>query len=110
MAQYEQQVELAMSADEAVHRLYGAISSLRGAGPPQVEGPWVTTQIGMSGFSWGETVAAYVQPGPDRCWVTVRSKSDFALVDWGKNKKNVQTVLDHMLQPPPPPQPAPPPY
>lgn len=35
MAQYEQQVELAMSADEAVHRLCGVIGSLRGAGPVQ---------------------------------------------------------------------------
>lgn len=112
MAKYERQVEVAMPPEEAMHRLYGALGSLKGAGPPRVDGPWVTTTIGMSAWSWGETVSAYVQPGPGRCLLTVRSNSAFALVDWGKNKKNVERALARLHQPPPAPAapPAPPAY
>lgn len=102
MASYERQVELVISPDEAIHRLYGVLGSLNGAAPPRVEGPWVTTQIGISAFSWGETVAACVSPGPGRCLITIRSKSAFALIDWGRNKKHVETALARLQHPPPP--------
>ncbi len=90
-----------MPPEEAIHRLHGALGSLKGASPPRVNAGAVVTAIGMSSFSWGETVEAFVQPGPGRCLVTVRSKSAFALIDWGKNKKNVEHALAQ-LQPAPP--------
>jgi len=92
-----------MPPEEAMRRLYGALGSLPGASQPRVDGPWVTTSIGVSVWSWGETVSACVQPGPGRCLLTVRSNSVFALVDWGKNKKNVEGALAQLSQPPPSP-------
>ncbi|MGB9377163.1 MAG: hypothetical protein WCB04_06580 [Mycobacteriales bacterium] len=99
MAAYERQVEVVMSPDEAMHRLFNALGSLRGAGQPRVNVPWVTTEIGPSLWSWGESVSACVQPGPGRCLLTVRSKSAFALVDWGRNKKHVETALSRLYPP-----------
>ena len=98
---YERQVELAVSPDEALHRLYTAFGAIKGAGPARVHGAWVTANVGTSMASWGETVEGVVQPGPDRCLLTVRSKSAFALVDWGKNKKNVEAVITALNQQPP---------
>ena len=89
-----------MPPEEAMRRLHGALGSLPKASPPHVNGAWVTTSIGASAWSWGETVSAYVQPGPGRCLLTVRSKSAFALIDWGKNKRNVERALAHVLQRP----------
>ena len=97
---YERQVELPIPPQEAIHRLYGALGSLPRASGLRVDGPWVSAHIGMSFLSWGEHVAAHVQAVPGRCLVTVRSKSDFALIDWGKNKKNVETVLARVAPPP----------
>ncbi len=102
MAKFERQVELAMPPQEALHRLYTALAALPQAATPRVEGQWVTTTIGTSMWSWGETVAAYVQASPRGSLITVRSKSAFALVDWGKNKKNVEKALAGLNAPAPP--------
>lgn len=100
MANYERQVEVVMPPEEAMHRLYGVLASLPGASQPRVDGAWIITNIGVSMWSCGETVTAYVQPGPGRCLLTVQSKSAFTLVDWGKNKKNVETALARLHQQP----------
>lgn len=102
MPNYERQVELAVPPQEATNMLLAALGALPKASPPRVDGAWVTTNIGVSGMSWGENVAGFVQPGPGRCMITVRSKSVFGLVDWGKNKKNVEATLARLHGPPPP--------
>jgi hypothetical protein len=93
MAKHEQQVQIPVSPEAVTQRLYEAMASLKGASPPLVQGQWVTTNLGMSAMSWGERVSAHVQAAPGGSVVTVRSVSAFALVDWGKNKKNVGKVL-----------------
>jgi uncharacterized protein (DUF1499 family) len=95
---YYGQVELAMSPDEAIHRFYGILCSLPRASPPCVEGASVWTNIGPSIWSWGETVGAHIEPRPGRCLITVRSTSTFAFIDWGVNKRNVDTVLNRVIQ------------
>jgi len=101
-----------MSPEEAMHRLYAALGSVPKASRPQVDGPWIKTSIGMSIWSWGETMVGHVQPGPGRCMVTIRSNSavTMTLFDWGKNQKNVEAALTQLTQlarmqpqaPPPP--------
>jgi len=99
VAQHEQRIEIAGSPQEVTQRLFHALGSLPGASPPLVQGPSISTNLGTSMMSWGERVTAHVQPGPQGCLVTVRSVSAFALVDWGRNKKNVNAVLSRLAPP-----------
>lgn len=57
---------------------------------------WTVTYIkGISLTSWGEKAWAQVTQGPDgRTWVTVTSKLNFGLVDYGKNTKNVNAIVE----------------
>lgn len=105
VASYEERIEIPASPQELTQRLYHALAALRGSGLPVVQGPWVSTEVGMTLMSWGERVTALVQPGPHACLVTVKSTSTFALIDWGRNKKHVTAVLARIAAPLPP-QPA----
>jgi hypothetical protein len=102
MAKHERQVQIPASPEAVTQRLYEALASLKGASAPLVQGQWVTTNLSVSAMSWGERVSAYVQAAPGGCVVTVRSASAFALVDWGKNKKNVTKVLAWIVPAAPP--------
>ncbi len=102
MASYEEHIEIAAAPHELTQRLFHALAALRGAGLPVVQGPWVSTEIGMTMMSWGERVTALVQPGPHACLVTVKSTSTFALIDWGRNKRHVTEVLSRIAAPLPP--------
>jgi hypothetical protein len=93
VAQHERQVQIAASPQDVTSRLFQSLGSLAGASPPFVQGQVVSTSIGTSMLSWGERVTAHVQAVPSGCVVTVRSASNFALFDWGKNKRNVEQVL-----------------
>ena len=44
--------------------------------------------------SWGERIVANVSSGDSGTSVRVESKLKFGLVDWGRNKKNVEGILD----------------
>ncbi len=102
MASHEQRIEIAASPQDLTQRLYYALAALPGATMPVVQGPWVSTRIGMTMMSWGERVTALVQPGPHACLVTVKSTSTFALIDWGRNKRHVTEVLSRIAAPLPP--------
>lgn len=54
--------------------------------------------VGTSWLSWGETVSATIGHGPHGAVVQVRSESTLptTLVDWGKNRKNVEGVVNHL--------------
>ena len=48
----------------------------------------------MSAMSWGEDVQVQVwETAPGQAGVRVSSQLKFGLVDWGKNKKNIQAIL-----------------
>jgi len=87
-----------MSPDEAIHRLYGILGTMPRAKQPRVEQGWVWTKMGWSAASRGETRGGFVEPGPGRCLITVRSISNFALIDWGVNRRNVEAVLNRLSQ------------
>jgi len=56
---------------------------------------WIVAKAPMSFRSWGERVEVVVG-APDSSWayVTVSSRSIFGLIDWGKNRENVERVVD----------------
>ena len=53
----------------------------------------ITFRVPMSWRSWGEKVRICLE---DNGNATVSSKSVWQLYDWGKNKRNVQAILDWM--------------
>jgi hypothetical protein len=71
----------------------------------------VRVSAGMSAFSWGENADVHVWgAGEGRTGVQVRSALKFGLVDWGRNKRNIDRLFarvgDVLAAGPPPPPPA----
>ena len=70
----------------------------------------ITVSAEMSAFSWGENAEIRVwQVRPGVQGVGVRSALKFGLVDWGRNKKNVERLfarIQQVLTESPPPTPA----
>ena len=54
--------------------------------------------VPISWTSWGENVTAVVGFGPAGALVTVESRCALPtqLVDWGKNRKNVEQIVQHL--------------
>lgn len=52
----------------------------------------------VSATSWGETVIIQVQPAGAATSLYVQSKSHWALVDWGKNNRNITQFLNRISQ------------
>lgn len=52
---------------------------------------------GMSWKSWGETIQISILPSPvfDSI-LSIKSKSHYALADWGKNKENIYNILSEL--------------
>ncbi len=97
-AKHQRHAEIPVSPEAATHRLAQALQALPRSRRLTVAPPWVTVKIGMSLWSWGESVTAHVQTVPGRgCFVTVRSVSAINLVDWGINRRNVETVLSWIM-------------
>jgi nitrate reductase NapAB chaperone NapD len=54
----------------------------------------ILAATGVSFKSWGEKVPIAVsESGPGKSIVSVTSQSKMALVDWGKNKQNLERIL-----------------
>ena len=87
-------VEYQMPLD-AVFSLY--MEALPAAGfraVPNYEHRSIVAHVGVSFWSWGENIniAMTVTPSGSTA-VTIYSASSYALVDWGKNRKNVEKIL-----------------
>lgn len=54
----------------------------------------VTTALSLR--SWGERLYITATPGGNGSVVEVDSRSRMALVDWGKNRDNVEGLLDEL--------------
>lgn len=55
----------------------------------------ILINIGVSLFSWGENVTININPIDEKqTEVTLTSGSKFALIDWGKNKKNITNLVE----------------
>ena len=59
----------------------------------------IKASVRMGLWSWGEAIELTVTPGSGSLvsvTVSSRSRMPTTLVDWGKNRKNVSTILYHM--------------
>lgn len=78
------------------------------SGMPKVTGmittpPYVQAKVGMGWASWGEKISVHIAPGPGGTAVHVRSECAFPLqlVDYGKNRKNVEHIVQGLTPNPP---------
>jgi hypothetical protein len=70
----------------------------------------LSTSMGLA--TWGENLTAHLRPLPTGVEVTLSSALKFGLVDWGKNKRNIDKLfarIEQVLRDGPPPPPGPPP-
>jgi hypothetical protein len=70
------------------------VKGMKVASSDESSGTIVAT-TGVSLRSWGEKIPIVVtESEPGKSMVSVASKSKMALVDWGKNKQNVERILE----------------
>jgi hypothetical protein len=59
----------------------------------------MTISVGISWKSWGESIALkVVDVADDKCVVKLLSASDMALIDWGKNRDNIDKITSALHQ------------
>ncbi|MEM9565194.1 MAG: hypothetical protein AAGA93_21410 [Actinomycetota bacterium] len=88
--------EVRPAVDRAVREL--------GLTPDPTSGEWeVRASQSMSTFSWGERIHVLTATNPGGgTQVVVESKLVFGFVDWGRNQRNVESIigsLDDLLTP-----------
>ena len=77
--------------------LLQAIPGIKGMRVDQVDeaGGYIVAKAGASMASWGEKIPIQVTAlSQSTCRVDMRSAVRAQLVDWGKNKKNIEAILD----------------
>lgn len=58
----------------------------------------ISTSMGLA--TWGENLTAHLRPLPTGVEVTLSSALKFGLVDWGKNRQNIETLFGVIYRPP----------
>jgi len=59
----------------------------------------IKAHVGMSAWSWGEHLEIILyETTPNSAALTVSSGSHYALVDWGKNQKNIDELTALIMQ------------
>lgn len=85
-------------AAQAMHvlRTLPRIGSLSGPGP------LITATVGVSMASWGEKIEIRLAHGQGGTVATVTSSSAMPtqFIDWGRNRKNVATIIAGLTPPP----------
>jgi hypothetical protein len=52
----------------------------------------ITAKAGVNLRTWGENIHVYVDP-EDQVYITSKSRFPLTLVDWGKNRWNVERIF-----------------
>ena len=94
-ASYTEQIEQSGSRDDAREAASYAFDAL-GWKYEQSDRDIYKAELEVSGSSWGETVTvSFFEPGV----VIVENKCSFPfqIFDWGKNRRNVRTFIEHFL-------------
>ena len=75
--------------------MYRALASMATVRQVDAERLYVAGTAGVSVASWGERIQVWVTPGSPETIVTVESrcKLPMQLVDWGRNRRNVNRLL-----------------
>jgi hypothetical protein len=55
----------------------------------------ITAKAGVNVRTWGENIHVYVDP-EDRVYITSKSRFPLTLVDWGKNRWNVERIFTRL--------------
>ncbi|MFV0533160.1 MAG: hypothetical protein ACK5MR_05850 [Cumulibacter sp.] len=91
---HERQLTIPAPPEAVAQRAREVISRM-----PKVTGvimtpPTVQAKVGMGALSWGEKITVTLQPIDGGTGVHIRSQCAFPLqlVDYGKNKKNVESI------------------
>ena len=58
----------------------------------------ISTSMGLA--TWGENLTAHLRPLPTGVEVNLSSALKFGLVDWGKNRQNIETLFGVICRPP----------
>ena len=77
----------------------GLKMTLKGEGPYSNGGVCFQVKHGMSFTSWGENITVALSPaGTDQTSVLVRSECALPtqIFDWGKNRKNVDSLIQYL--------------
>ena len=98
---YEQQITVPIAPEHVAQRAAEVLAAIPKAGNVSLIPPVVRGDIGVGMMSWGEKVTITVAEAPGGSSVHIHSKCSFPLqlVDYGKNRKNVEKIIAG-LQPP----------
>lgn len=74
-----------------------SIQRLRGMHVKEANKPYgyIKVSVGASLISWGEDIPISITgASPSQTCLNIVSSSKFAIIDWGKNKKNIENIIN----------------
>jgi hypothetical protein len=99
---HEEQLTVPFPPEQVAQRAQQVLASM-----PKVSGVWHTPPVvgastGVGMMSWGEKITVQITEAAGGSGVRIHSECSFPLqlIDYGKNKKNVQYVVDGLAAPP----------
>lgn len=95
---YREQVVIPGFADDVAKRAEQVISDMSRVYWVDVHRHTVQARVDASMSSWGEVIMVYLSEVSGETVVEVESRCKFPLqiIDWGKNKKNVQYIIQEL--------------
>ena len=82
-------------------RLQRALGALGQVDVTRLDGEegYIEATVGRTGNSWGEELLINVRSAPVGSTIEVISRSRFQLLDHGKNKRNIDRILQQLQAP-----------
>ncbi|QIX27937.1 hypothetical protein ncot_16085 [Nocardioides sp. JQ2195] len=101
---FEQQLTIPLPPEQVSAQVQRVLMALPKAGNVFVNPPRITADLSMGAFSWGEKLLVHLTQVPGGTQAVVRSECSFPLqlVDYGKNRKNVEKIVAGLQLPPGP--------
>lgn len=92
---FEQRITVPLPPEQVAPLVQQALATVPKANGIYLNPPTITASTGIGAFSWGEKLLVHLSRVPDGTEVMVRSECAFPLqlVDYGKNRKNVEQIL-----------------
>lgn len=92
---FEQQVTVPLPPEQVAALAQQALATVPKAAGIFVQPPTITASTGVGVWSWGEKLLVHLSRVPEGTQVHVRSECAFPLqlVDYGKNRKNVEQIV-----------------